>query len=131
MWPMLAMAGLGMLQGKVQRDAQADANKANAKAAAAQTQFSPYTKMGAGSFQAAPIQSSAGAMLGGAAQGAVAGLNLSQSYNKAQADMNMMNQNPNNMSMSNNQMASHINGLAPQAQSPWAMASNPYGSKNA
>lgn len=121
------MAAAGLMQSKMNNDAQADAQKANAESAAAQTRFSPYTKMGAGSFQAKPIQSDTSAMLGGAMQGGVSGLQLSQNYNKAQLEQNMMAQNPNNMSMGNNQMAGHINGLGTQMKSPYTMSYGSYG----
>lgn len=121
--------GGGVVSSMMQNSAQKDAQKANAEAAAAQTRFSPYTKMGAGSFQAKPIQSAVGAGLNGAMQGGVSGLQLSQSYNEAKNAQNMTSQNPNNMSMSNNQMASQINGLGSQLNNPYAMSYGTFGGR--
>lgn len=80
------MGGTGMLAAKDRKNDQLDVQKANAQSAAAQTQFSPYTNMGAGKFEAAPTES----VMGGALGGAMTGLQLSQNYNKAQAATNMM-----------------------------------------
>jgi hypothetical protein len=100
----LILGGTGLLTTKMNNDRQADANRANAMSAAAQTQFSPYTKMKPGSYQAQPLQNE----VGGAMNGAVTGLQLSQNYNKATADQNMMNK-----SFSNSGNGQY------QATSPW------------
>lgn len=117
------MGGTGLLAAKDAKNEQLDVQKKNAEAAAAMTRFSPYTKMGAGTFKAAPTES----VMGGGMKGATAGLQLSQNYNKAQLEQNMMAQNPNNMSMGNNQMAGHINGLGTQMKSPYTMSYGSYG----
>ena len=82
----LIMGGTGLLTSQMNRSAQADANKANAESAAAQTRFSPYTKMSAGSYQARPLENP----LGGVMSGAATGLSLSQNYNAADKQGKLM-----------------------------------------
>lgn len=101
-------AGTGLLQTHMQNKAQAEADKRNAHQAAAQTQFSPYTRMGAGSFQAQAQKP----MIGGAMQGAVTGLQLSQNYNKAQSDQAMMDRQT--MGLDRGQQQQFVNGLGNQ-----------------
>jgi hypothetical protein len=70
------MAVLGYMQGEDQK-AQA---RAQNKAAAVQTQFSPWTKMGAGRT----VSEGSGG-LGGAIQGGLAGMGMMQNFNAANA----------------------------------------------
>lgn len=114
---MAAMAALALMTTKMNNAAQAKAQKSNADMAAAQTRYSPYTDMGKGSFQALPQQSE----LGGAVQGAVAGLNLSQSYAKAESEKAMMDRM--NMGMDQGQLQQYNTGLGQQT-SPWTMNYN-------
>jgi len=69
-WFVVGMAAVGAVQGAEQRSAQKKANKAQADAAAAQTQFSPWTKAGPGKLDQKPVTASA---LGGAVQGGLTG----------------------------------------------------------
>jgi hypothetical protein len=61
---------VGAVQGAQQRKAQQDANQQQANISAAQTEFSPWTKIQPQAANLQPVTSSA---LGGAAQGALAG----------------------------------------------------------
>ena len=70
MWPAIALAGLGAIQGGQQAAAQRDANKQQAQMAAAQTEFSPWTGAGPGK---ANLQAVTGSPLAGAVQGGLSG----------------------------------------------------------
>lgn len=72
MWPALAVgAGLGLLKHQLVDKPQ---QRAQGRVAAAQTQFSPWTGMGAG--QLGPQSSALGSMM----QGGMTGAQLSQAY---------------------------------------------------
>lgn len=71
-----AMAVYGAVQGEEQAD---QARRMN-KAAATQTEFSPWTKMGAGQ-----LRSEGAGALGGAVQGGLSGLSMMQAYDAANA----------------------------------------------
>lgn len=71
-----AMAAYGAYQGDQKEQRVAKQNKA----AATQTQFSPWTKMGQGQ-----LQDTGGGAIGGAVQSGIAGLGLMQGYNAANA----------------------------------------------
>jgi hypothetical protein len=124
------MGATGMLTSHMQNKAQQKAQKANAESAAAQTRFSPYTKMGAGSFQAEAQKP----VLNGAIQGATAGLNLSQAYDQSQAankltqaQTNYYNNaapQPTSQPIMSNDYFKQENPFNTQPQSnPWAMNS--------
>lgn len=82
MWPAIAaMAAIGALQGAQQRKAQQQANQQSANITAAQTEFSPWTKISPQGFQATPITGNA---FGGALQGGLSGAMFAQA-NKSQA----------------------------------------------
>lgn len=72
MWPLLGMALLGAVQGDQQRRAQENANKQNANISAAQTEYSPWTHLGASTPQIQAPGKGASA-LAGLAQGALSG----------------------------------------------------------
>lgn len=83
MWPMLAMGLGGMAYNHFIEKPRIDRQNAlNGAAAATQTQFSPWTKMGAGQAQTQAAPSTIGAGM----QGAMAGLSMQQQFD--QADMN-------------------------------------------
>lgn len=66
MWPMLlGMAGIGALQGLMGAKAQQKQNQTQADMAAAQTQFSPWTGMGAGKAQINTVSPVGEALKGG------------------------------------------------------------------
>jgi hypothetical protein len=70
MWPAIALAGLGAIQGQQQADAQRQANKQQADMAAAQTEFSPWTGAGPGKAKLGAVT---GSPLAGAVQGGLSG----------------------------------------------------------
>jgi hypothetical protein len=72
---------LSASQGAANRKAQQDANQQNAANAAAQTEFSPWTKAGPGQFTAAPVTESA---LGGGVKGALSGAMFANTLGKGQ-----------------------------------------------
>lgn len=75
-WPLIAgMAALGAIQGEQQRAAQRRANQQQAAITAAQTEFSPWTKIQPQQFSPKPEGSG---WFGGAAQGALGGAMFSQ-----------------------------------------------------
>jgi hypothetical protein len=84
----LVMGGTGMLVNEMNNQQTRKMNKAQGVAAAEQTRFSPWTKMGAGQFTPTPEKSSIGAGL----QGGMAGASFAQSYDAAQAQKNLMDQ---------------------------------------
>lgn len=121
----LIMGGTGLMAAKDKKNEQLDAQKRNAEAAAAQTRFSPYTKMGAGHFQATPTES----VLGGGIAGATTGLQLSQNYNKAQNDQDLMkSQIDVNNAMKGQLQGGGINAQSMMPQNPTGFS--PYTSKN-
>ena len=71
-----AMAAYGAIQGEQQAD---EARRMN-RAAATQTEFSPWTKMGKGQ-----LRSEGAGALGGAVQGGLSGMSMMQAYNAANA----------------------------------------------
>lgn len=73
-WIPLALAAMGAVQGSEQ---EKQVRKQN-QAAATQTQFSPWTRMGAGQLQANNHSA-----LGGAVQGGLGGLMMQQSLGKS------------------------------------------------
>lgn len=83
MWPTLALAALGAIQGEGQRRSQERANKQQANISAAQTEFSPWTGLTPQAFT--PQAEGAGA-LGGAVQGGLSGAMFSQGLDKADAE---------------------------------------------
>jgi hypothetical protein len=83
---MVGMAGASMLANHM-NNKQADKQNAKAAhAAATQTQFSPWTKMGAGQAQYTPTQSNLNAGL----QGAMSGASFGQSYGQAQSQKGLV-----------------------------------------
>jgi hypothetical protein len=87
MWPMVAMAAGSMLMNEMQRRETNKQNAAQAEAAAAQTQFSPWTKMGKGQAQYQQTQSNLAAGL----QGGAAGASMAQQYDQAQSQKDLAN----------------------------------------
>lgn len=76
-------------------------NQAQANAAAAQTQFSPWTKMGAGQFQPQMTKDVVGAGM----QGALTGASFAQNYDAAQSQKSLAD--------------SQANYYRNQSQNPW------------
>ncbi len=74
-----AMAAASMLMQNDQNHRAKRMNSANAKAAAVQTQFSPWTKLGAGDYQHQEQKSEMGAGM----QGAMAGMSMQQQFGQA------------------------------------------------
>jgi len=74
-WIPLAVAAVSAVQGEAQRAAQQRQNQKQADISAAQTQYSPWTHLGASTPQ---MQAPTPSALGGAAQGALAGAMYSQ-----------------------------------------------------
>jgi hypothetical protein len=85
MWLPVAMAAGSMLMNNQQRKDTQRHNKAQANAAAAQTQFSPWTGHGPGR---ADIQQSQSNLAAGV-QGGMAGASMAQSYDQAQSQKNL------------------------------------------
>ena len=79
-WWIPALAAVGALQGGQQASAQRKAQAAQNKAAAAQTEFSPWTHMGAGQTSNAPTQSDFGGALLGGIEGGLTGAAFGQQF---------------------------------------------------
>lgn len=73
----LGGAALGAFQGEEQRKAQVRNNQAQANMAAAQTESSPWTGMGAGQAQLAPVTGSA---MAGGLQGGLSGAMFAKQF---------------------------------------------------
>lgn len=87
-WLPLAMAAASMAKTQfVDKPAQENANKSMGAAAAAQTQFSPWTGGGPGKLDVKPIDST----LGSGMQGGMAGLSMSQQFDQAAQQKNLAN----------------------------------------
>jgi hypothetical protein len=116
---MVGMAGASMLANHL-NNKQADKQNAKAAhAAATQTQFSPWTKMGAGQAQYTPTQSNLNAGL----QGAMGGASFAQSYGQAESQKGLVDaQKDYYQSMSQPQMTSAP--AQPQSNNFWDK--NPY-----
>jgi hypothetical protein len=116
---MVAMAAGGMAYNHfVEKPRQERMNAANGAAAATQTQFSPWTKMGAGQADIQAPKSTIGAGM----QGAMTGLSMQQQFDQANMNKQMGEQqlNMNKMNMSQpqytQQNASGYDSFNPYAQ---------------
>lgn len=83
MWMVPAAMAVGSMFMADQQNRQVrDQNRRQADMAAAQTQFSPWTKLGAGKANYQSEQS----LMGAGMQGGVSGMGMAQSYDQAQAN---------------------------------------------
>ena len=113
-WVVVGMAAVGAVQGAEQRSAQKKANKAQADAAAAQTEFSPWTKAGPGQLNQQAVTGSA---LGGAVQGGLAGAMYSK-------------KNPAEGAKPTAEMQQGMNEVnAPTGNAPMMVSDNPMGAE--
>ena len=87
----LIMGGTAMASQVMSNKQTEKANEANAKMAAAKTKYSPFTGMGAGSYQ----RELGGSVIGSGMQGAIAGASLgsTMSPNAGQGENKMMTMN--------------------------------------
>lgn len=80
-WVAVGLTAAGVVSGSLSAKAKAKENERNAKMAAAQTEFSPWTGAGPGQFSYQD-PNAAGQMLGGGANGLAAGMMHNQANTK-------------------------------------------------